>query len=299
MRFQQNSCCCGTEDAQESLFAARDLNFGATTEQSAIVRCTRCGSIFPTSSPAPDSIGEAYRGYYTAPRTVRRKGIIKALLNLTRRDYMNRSLPRGNIRLLDFGCGNGDYLREARARLRSASCFGTDAVHPGDRAVKHFTWVPLDRLSDCPKGYDWITASHVVEHLPDPISTLGVLTHLLNPGGAIWISTPNAESFLITAFGARARDIDFPRHRLVFSRNLLVSLLGKAGLAVTEHNPPRLNAVLNFTSCAKNVVRDKSLSRGEKVALLAKGTVHLALHLVKFGSRRKAESPELVLIAAR
>lgn len=297
LQFQPNSCCCGTTGEHTSLFVARDFNFGATNEHSVILRCVHCDSIFPALFPTAASVGEAYRSYYTAPTVVRRWSLLKALINISRRDYLARSLPRSDVRLLDFGCGSGEYLHQIRARHPSASCFGTDVTHPG-KGAEGFEWIPLDRLDES-RRFDWITASHVLEHLPDPIAALRSLTRQLTDGGGMWLSTPNAQSFLIATFGPWARDIDFPRHRQVFSRRLLTDSLERAGLTVSSRDPPRLNAILNFASSARNLVHDGQLGVSAKAWLLSKGAVRLAVHLMKPAAWRMAEAPELVVVARR
>ncbi|MEQ9813182.1 MAG: methyltransferase domain-containing protein [Azospirillaceae bacterium] len=58
--------------------------------------------------------------------------------------------------------------------------------------------VPLDYridstdLSGPPEGhFDYLVASHVIEHLPDPIRWLQGARRLLKPGGHLWLAVPN------------------------------------------------------------------------------------------------------------
>jgi len=102
-----------------------------------------------------------------------------------------------------------------------------------------------DRNLESMGPFDWVTLGHVIEHVADPDDLFKRLGAALAPGGALWIATPNAESFLIAAIGSLARDIDFPRHVHLFSMDGLTQRLATAGLRVCLLPAPRLNALLN------------------------------------------------------
>lgn len=56
-----------------------------------------------------------------------------------------------------------------------------------------FIWKgePLRELLDHGQPYDWIIASHVIEHVPDPVKFLNDCQSILRPGGAISLAIPD------------------------------------------------------------------------------------------------------------
>lgn len=61
-------------------------------------------------------------------------------------------------------------------------------------------------------GYDVITLWQVMEHLPDPWSTLKAAVEKLLPGGILVISAPNPASFQFRVLGRFWTHVDAPRH---------------------------------------------------------------------------------------
>ena len=138
------------------------------------------------------------------------RGILSGVARATRGAYERRNVPGGAFRVLDYGCGSGAFL-SSLAKLKGV--------------------------------WDLWHGHHVLEHGADSLPLLRRLRACLAPGEAIWISTPNAESFLLLAFQGAARDVDFPRHKIVFSRKGLGSLVESAGLNPRFCQAPRVNAM--------------------------------------------------------
>lgn len=240
-----------------------------------LYRCTRCHSAYLDPRPDEASIGKAYEVYYThatgrAREERRASGGLRALkLALThgyvnarygtrrqpssplgtwvarlspvrrqKRDAEFRFLPRPGPgqRLLDVGCGNGDYLRNAGDAGWQA--VGIDA---DEKAVEVARQQGLEaRLggielfagqADC---FDAITLSHVLEHLHDPAMFLRAVHRLLKPGGVVFVDTPNIESRGARRWGVHWRGLETPRHLVIFSRSALIDMLGAAGFVGIE-----------------------------------------------------------------
>jgi len=74
-------------------------------------------------------------------------------------------------------------------------------------------------------GYDVITLWQVMEHLPDPWSTLKAAVEKLLPGGILVISAPNPASFQFRVLGRFWTHVDAPRHlTLIPSDNIFPGL---------------------------------------------------------------------------
>lgn len=296
MRFEKNSCVCGSSKSAV-VFTARDFNFGNVAEHARILRCGRCGSLYPELFPAREEIEGAYSSYYTGSRArgaVRES--LRRLLGLFRRSHLLRLVPISARRVLDYGCGSGEYLSEVARFRPGAERYGCDITRPNivDEA---FFWIPMPQLEERSGAFDWITLSHVLEHVPDPREVLESVRSLLSVNGGVWISTPSADSFLIRAFGRFARDVDFPRHRAVYSRQCLEELLAAAGLVAEFKRGPRIDGVMNFITCARNVLRSGEASKMEALGLLIRSSVMLIAYLLPGSHWLGIGAPELVVVA--
>jgi SAM-dependent methyltransferase len=160
-----------------------------------------------------------------------------ALLSLSPR---HRALARRELmyvpfvaqgRLLELGCGNGQYLQ----RLQSAGwkCVGID-FDPA--AVANAKALGLDarvgtlaeqRFADA--SFDTVLMSHVIEHLPDPHAELREVRRILKPGGRVVLLTPNVGSLGHRAAGRHWIGLEPPRHLFVFSRPSLARVLADCG----------------------------------------------------------------------
>ena len=289
MDWLANACSCPGSAPARSLFEIRDLNFRATDRRGVWVRCQACGALCPQDFPIGEAAEAAYAGYYThaKPRGLLRRWLL-GLLNRTRRSYLDRGTPAQARRILDYGCGSGAYL----ARFEGRACFGTDRAPPSDQPTP-FAWLDLDAI-DAAAPFDWITLGHVLEHLAEPSDVLKRLAATLSPAGGLWIATPNADSFLFAAAGPWARDIDFPRHREIFSKRRLERLAGGAGLTCRFASPPRLNAILNAAATVRNILGDRECGRAKRFGAALRTACALAVHLAKLQPWRDRDSPELI-----
>jgi 2-polyprenyl-3-methyl-5-hydroxy-6-metoxy-1,4-benzoquinol methylase len=137
--------------------------------------------------------------------------------------------------ILDFGCGAGGFLFQARSVAESVA-----GVELEERLTSHFQSNALSVYADIdqfPLGqkFDIITAFHVVEHLPDPRSMLKKLKERLTPGGKIIVEVPSADDALLTLYESDAfsRFTYWSCHRYLFNAHTLSLLADQAQLHVT------------------------------------------------------------------
>jgi SAM-dependent methyltransferase len=172
-----------------------------------------------------------------------------------RADQLIRHLPapRGpGRRLLDVGCGQGEFLRIARGLGFEAIGLDLDATAAArGRALGLEILVgTLDGAALEPGSFDHVTMSHVVEHLHDPVGALRRVRALLRPGGRVWIQTPNVGAEGLKRFGAAWRGLEPPRHLTLFGPESLDRALVAAGFGETRLLPPRREAEFYFTQSA-------------------------------------------------
>ena len=295
MEFEQNRCPCAADANSVVLFETNDFNFDTIDKAGDFRRCASCGSLFPDVFPTAPTLFKAYRQYYTAVGKVKISPV-RRILNAMREDYLARNISGHNSVALDFGCGSGAFLRYIHDKYPHLSLFGYDAYPPAFDQSAPFKYLGKHELTLSGVRFDYITMGHVIEHLTDPEVEIALLAKLLKPGGLIWISTPNADSFLIERFSEFARDVDFPRHKVVFSKKGLKEFLEKHGLVVSFIDAPTINAVLNFISCFKNVVKSRDTSGIRRARILFTATCGLFLYIL--GLNRSA-NPEIIAVAQK
>ncbi|CDH44770.1 MAG: bifunctional 2-polyprenyl-6-hydroxyphenol methylase/3-demethylubiquinol 3-O-methyltransferase UbiG [Candidatus Competibacteraceae bacterium] len=114
---------------------------------------------------------------------------------------------------LDVGCGGG-ILAESMA-LRGAQVLGIDMgeaplavarLHQLESgAVLDYRRITAEELAEHePASFDVVTCMEMLEHVPDPASTIAACARLVKPGGHVFFSTinRNPKSYLFAIIGA-------------------------------------------------------------------------------------------------
>lgn len=136
-------------------------------------------------------------------------------------------------RLLDVGCGTGNFLvraREAGYRVEGVD-LNPEAVGPARaRGLTVHQKSLEDFAAATPAGtFDVVTMFDVIEHFDNPAEMVALAHKLLAPGGGLIVTTPNG--LRPTPFGRD--DFDSPPHHLTrWSPDALFALMGRHGFAV-------------------------------------------------------------------
>ena len=145
-----------------------------------------------------------------------------------------RSLPAApaGSRLLDVGCGNGAFMQLARAAgwTVQGMDFDAEAVAAARRVGLDVQQGGLERVeSQAPGSFAFVTLSHVLEHVHDPVSWLRALHRVLQPDGRLWLQTPNIASLGHARYGADWRGLEPPRHLTLWTPPTLQRVLRDVG----------------------------------------------------------------------
>ena len=84
------------------------------------------------------------------------------------------------------------------------------------------------------KKYDFILASHVVEHIDNAHSVLQNLALKLKPGGVIYIETPSFRTLNYPSAEGFLNFYDDPTHKVIHTEVALAQTLMSAGLKVIK-----------------------------------------------------------------
>jgi len=135
-------------------------------------------------------------------------------LNPLRLDYIEQRVGGlAGKRALDVGCGGG-ILAESMAQ-RGAQVLGIDLgeaplavarLHQLESGVAlDYQRIAAEELADRePASFAVVTCMEMLEHVPDPASTIAACARLLEPGGHLFFSTinRNPKSYLFAIIGA-------------------------------------------------------------------------------------------------
>jgi 2-polyprenyl-3-methyl-5-hydroxy-6-metoxy-1,4-benzoquinol methylase len=275
---------CGGEGRQ--LYSEqRDRLFGAGGSWN-LKRCVNleCGLVWLDPMPLPEDIGKAYANYYThvSRESAGQKGMLGRIFAAMQREYLankfnygtgrrsflGRSLGRllylfpvrrrglgGDVRflaarpggrLLDVGCGSGDWIMFMRGLgwQVNGNDFDANAVKTARGRGLDVECGSLEQQNYATGAYDAVTLSHVIEHVPDPVQTLAECRRILKPGGKLVLFTPNASSLSHRVFKQHWRGLEPPRHLHVFSTESMRPSLERAGFQNISIRPHLARSVV-------------------------------------------------------
>jgi 2-polyprenyl-6-hydroxyphenyl methylase/3-demethylubiquinone-9 3-methyltransferase len=134
-------------------------------------------------------------------------------INPLRLDWIDRIARLSGKSALDIGCGGG-ILTESMAR-RGARVKGIDLsekalkvaqlhLRESALAVDYEVVSAEDLAARSPGSYDVVTCMELLEHVPDPASTVGACSILARRDGHVFFSTinRNPKSYLFAIIGA-------------------------------------------------------------------------------------------------
>ena len=93
-----------------------------------------------------------------------------------------------NKTILEFGCGNGDFL--FLARKISKGITGVELQADYREYIQSKKIECFRNFEELEKKFDVILSFHVIEHLPDPINEIKKLRSFLSSKGKIIIEVP-------------------------------------------------------------------------------------------------------------
>ena len=165
-------------------------------------------------------------------------------------DTLRKHQPAAGWRhVLDVGCGDGLFFDEL-ARLPGVQL--VEGVEPGAALVSpdgphraRIHVAPFDASFDLGRRYSLIVMLDVLEHLPDPASSLRHALSLLEPGGVFLATVPAFKSLW-------TRHDDLNHHYTRYDKRSFRALAADAGLRID-----RARYFFHWTALAKLATRVK------------------------------------------
>ena len=221
------------------LCGSADNRFLYEVSGARFVRCSDCGAVFQNPMPHTRHLHERYGSDYFSYELENETAFF-TLMKLGLEDVGFSSLERGSFderRFLDIGCATGMLLEDLRDR-GGGDVYGVEVCRESvqygrkKRGLRIFNGTL--RQAEFPEEiFDVAHASHLIEHIDEPVSFMEEIRRVLKPGGYAIISTPNIGGLQSRIFKERWRSA-IPDHMVLYSKQTLHRLLVRTGFQVCK-----------------------------------------------------------------
>jgi 2-polyprenyl-3-methyl-5-hydroxy-6-metoxy-1,4-benzoquinol methylase len=233
---------CGSSEFKQTAFS-RDYIYCGSVGYYSFVSCNVCGAIYMNPQPTMAALKEMYPKNYGTFSDLFRKnksllGLIKLYVNKRRFKAIERFVPQG-ARVLDIGCGNGDFLLALRKMRPDLKLAGIDWYFPKQTrdllqrsGIEVFEGA-VEMLDLGYENYDFIFMLQLLEHLWDPAGSLRKIHKSMAPNGKLIIETPNIDGYDRRLFHSGTWGGYYaPRHLFLFNKFTLRKLAENTGFIV-------------------------------------------------------------------
>ncbi len=153
---------------------------------------------------------------------------------------IERMIDRGRCNeVLDFGCGNGGFLRGLRKKGIIKNSVGVELDKEARNHLLNEEMAVYEKLEDIDQTikFDVVTMFQVIEHLEEPHKIINDIKSRLADGGLLIIETPNAEDVLISKYHSKSfMDFTFwSEHLFLYNSCSLERLMKDCGFLVVDN----------------------------------------------------------------
>lgn len=211
----------------------RARDHGGSDQEFLVVHCSDCGLHFTNPRPTASAIKRFYpESYLPHAHPVRADRPLRGWYPF---DWLMRPRSVERPRLLDFGCGTGQFLAVMQQQGWEAT--GLDASDSAIETLRHKRNVhalvgSLPHEEFAPGSFDLITMWHALEHVHRPLRILEEARRLLAPGGRLVLAVPNFAGCQRRWYQENWFGLDVPRHLTHFTDATLSAMLDKAGFTL-------------------------------------------------------------------
>jgi 2-polyprenyl-3-methyl-5-hydroxy-6-metoxy-1,4-benzoquinol methylase len=200
--------------------------------------------------PKLEELSSYYESSEYISHTDSKKSIIDKTYHLVKKHTIQKkvnlinSFKTENKKLLDVGCGTGDFLVACKN-----NGWEINGVEPNLNAKKiivskllnnEIIYSSLFEFSN--EKFDVITLWHVLEHVPNLQEYISELKKLLKPNGVLIVAVPNFKSYDAEYYNEFWAAFDVPRHLWHFSKKSIDLLFSKHGMSVSKTLPMKFDS---------------------------------------------------------
>lgn len=220
-------------------------DYSVSGETFELIKNSEFGFLETSPLPASDKLSNYYKSEDYISHTDSKRNLFEKAYHLVRSISLKKKLnlinsfSSENKKLLDVGCGTGDFLQTAQNN--NWQVYG---IEPNEKArtiankKTNNSVFEIDQLSKFERNsFDVITLWHVLEHLPNLENQMVVFKELLKPHGTLIIAVPNYKSFDAKHYAEFWAAFDVPRHLWHFNKTSVSKLVSKFQMEVIKIKP--------------------------------------------------------------
>jgi 2-polyprenyl-3-methyl-5-hydroxy-6-metoxy-1,4-benzoquinol methylase len=215
-----------------------------------LVKNETLGYLETKPQPSIEKLPDYYKSEDYISHTDSKRNLFEKAYHFVKKIALKRKLNLINSysdkkgRLLDVGCGTGDFLEFSKQN--GWSILG---IEPNDEArliankkTNNSVYKSDHLLNLQHNSFDIITLWHVLEHLPNLDEHIAVFRRLLKRNGTLIIAVPNYRSYDAKFYKTYWAAFDVPRHLWHFSKSSIKNLMAEANMNVVKTYPMQFDA---------------------------------------------------------
>ena len=200
--------------------------------------------------PEEQKLSEYYKTENYISHTDSKRNLLEKAYHVVRNISLKRKLKLVNSfeseekKILDVGCGTGDFLKVAQLNNWQVS-----GIEPNEQARQianqktNNVVFEAEQLSNFEKhSFDVISLWHVLEHLPKLHEHISILKNLLKVNGTLLIAVPNHASYDAKYYEDFWAAYDVPRHLWHFNQTSISKLFESNNMQVVKTHPMKFDA---------------------------------------------------------
>lgn len=203
-----------------------------------MVKCNNCGLVFLNPQPDEKFLSQFYVFNYYGNQSFFYY-IFSFINNFIIKNKATLILKRKKGKILDIGCGDGDFLNFMKDR--GWQVYGVEPSKSGAKLSKqklktNIYNIVLSKVRFPKQYFDVVTMWHVLEHVDNSYDALKEVRRITKNNGLLIVAVPNIDSFQAKIGGKKWFHLDVPRHLYHFSPETLRKLLEKNGFKIEKIN---------------------------------------------------------------
>lgn len=199
-----------------------------------LLSCSVCETVTVNPFPTAEELRTYYQAY-TGSKMYKPKEAKKIRRSAARVKRM-RKITDGK-RFLDIGCNCGFTVKAALNEGLDAKGIDIDAAAvqcATETLGPHFTAISVQEYAEQGHKADMVYTSEVIEHVPDPDGFVKAIADILEPGGVLYLTTPQGNHWSYPQDISNVKTVHPPSHITYFSRKGISMLLEKHGIVVDK-----------------------------------------------------------------